>query len=253
MNQVEFKIRLELYQKGEWAKCFYLSCNNPAAYNRPESFCSHRCEALSNKENRLNAFHEWFKNNPEKQSAKSKKTWSNPKTRKKLSETQKERHQDLSIRKRQVKNTIATWTPEREKKYLQRMTVGHRKRIPEKSGTVYASTKGTYTSTKGITSNIIPYKNQWQLTAFRKIDENPLVISWSFLSHVIPYKNFETKLNAYIAMDLEIHYTDGSAKLVLIRPDGINLENEFRTLVPIEQYCQKNNFTFEVWTKEALT
>lgn len=191
-----------------------------------------------------------------------------PEQRKKLGDTQRKRYSNPELRKRQGRKREISWTPELGLDLSKKITLGINRRWTEKKCKVpYESSKGIYSNPpKGQTfrrlrlgkrvnqSSTIPYKNQWQLISFKKLDANPLVKHWIFLNTAIHYQDLYHDMPRHIAIDLEVYYTDNTRKLILIRPRGMQVEHhEFYSLHSIEKYCEENNYAFEIWTAEALT
>jgi hypothetical protein len=191
----------------------------------------------------------YWKDHPELRSELSKKIWT-PERRKKLGVTQSKRLTP-EVRRKQGISKQKSWTPELGVILSRQITLGRNRQFTEKSCKVfYESLKGKYKKT----NNFIPYKNQWQLIAFKKLDENPFVKNWNFLNNAIQYRDLVRDKFSHIAIDLEVYYKDDSKKLILIRPEGINLDHcESNSLSFIEKYCIENNYSFEIWTREAFT
>ena len=203
----------------------------------------------------------YWKNHPELRSELSKKIWSIPERRKKLGITQSKRLTP-EVRRKQGIAKQKSWTPELGVILSKQITLGqNRKWTERKCKDFYESSKGNYKKSdyahlkekQKHSNNFIPYKNQWQLIAFKKLDENPFVKNWIFLNTAIQYKDLVREKFSHVAIDLDVYYTDGTKKLILIRPEGMNLDHcESNSLSFIEKYCIENNYSFEIWTKEAL-
>jgi hypothetical protein len=204
----------------------------------------------------------YWKNHLTLRSELSKKIWANPERRKKLGITQSKRLTP-EVRRKQGISKQKSWTPELGAILSRQITLGRNRQHAEKKCKVfYESLKGNYQKSdyahlkekQKQSNNLIPYKTQWQLTAFKKLDENPLVKNWNFLTIAIQFKDLARKKFSHIAIDLEVFYTDNTKKLILIRPNGFQLEHhEFNSLSYIEKYCVENRYSFEIWTKEAFT
>lgn len=167
------------------------------------------------------------------------------------------------VRRKQGISKQQSWTPELGVILSRQITLGRNRQFAEKVCKIfYESSKGNYKKSSYASlkerskqsSNFVPYKNQWQLIVFKKLDENPFVKNWIFLNTAIQYKDLVREKFSHIAIDLDVYYADGTKKLILIRPEGINLDHcESNSLSFIEKYCIENNYDFEIWTKEALT
>jgi len=192
----------------------------------------------------------WCKLHRKERSELSKKFWSNPENRRRLGITQSKRLTP-EVRRKQGISKQKSWTPILGVILSKQITLGRNRQNAEKiCKEFYKSRKGNFKDS----SNLVPYKTQWQLTAFKKLDDNPLIKNWNFLTVAIQYKDLLRDKFSHIAIDLEVFYNDGTKKLILIRPDGMQLEHhEFNSLSYIEKYCIENKYSFEIWTKEAFT
>jgi hypothetical protein len=119
------------------------------------------------------------------------------------------------------------------------------------TGLTYLSPKGKF-KRRYYRKSGIPYRTEWDFKAFKYFDENPLVISWTFLGKALPYHDKSRKLPKHIPIDFEVTYKNGLNQMVLIRPEGIQYQ-QLESLRAIEEYCEKNKIELEIWTREQFT
>lgn len=240
-----------LLKQGLWAKCARPDCPNPASKNRPGSYCGAVCNALCTVNARIPKLKKWFAEHPE-----LNREWTEDQ-KKKQSYIIK-RGYELGKRVPRKYSTIDDFILTSKT-----ITLGKAKAKAIKTGLLYASAKGKFNSyyKKGhrcFRKLEIPYRNEFDLMAFKSLDENPLVKSWIFLDDVFSYspkfyaKNLKRKIPRHIVIDFKVEYMDGTNKLIFLRPEGIKLFS-FGILQALEEYCLREKLSFEVWTKENFS
>lgn len=235
--------RADLLAQGLWPKCAREGCSNPAWRDIPGSCCSPSCRAYFNTNKRISRLKQYISENPERW---SRLHIADADQIAKCSKSNKEKFKDHGPRKYESLSEYVN-TSRTVKLGTQRM-----KAI--KTGLRYTSSKGKF-KVRYYKKREIPYRNEWDLKAFKSLDENPLVKSWSFLNQALPYpdKNDENReIPRHFPVDLEIEYRDGSRRMVILSPNGISVMY-FGILRALEEYCLKEKIELEFWTKEYFT
>lgn len=240
-----FEEKANLLKQGLWAKCSYQECPNPARRNQSGSFCSPKCAAHNFVNRRIPALKQWISSDTERWSRIHLAT---DEQKKKNSESNKKKFKDKGPREYSKTSEFAQTSAS--------TILGFARKEAISSGLTYLSIKGSFQANKGKRRNRrrykireIPYRHEWDLKAFKSLDENPTVESWTFLKRTLPWPNKSREFPNHIAIDLEIKYRNGKTKLVLIRPKGL-LFQSFQVLLELEKYCLKEKIDLEVWTKE---
>jgi len=249
------KERLKLIQLGQWHKCDNHKCNNPARLNFPISFCSRHCVAIYYTNVRMMGREKYYKENKEIVIKRMKKIWSYEDRRKSHSEKIIQNWKDPESRKYRLRCMANSYTKKRLETISKDRTLIAQQIISRSTKKIYNSQKGLYKSSapNAFYSNNIPYRNDYDLRAFHSLDKNSLVLKWIFLDFVIPYKSLKREYNQHIAIDLNVYYKYDIRKLILIKPDGFEIEEYSLNIIKaIENYCLKNKYEFEIWTKEVL-
>lgn len=119
--------------------------------------------------------------------------------------------------------------------------------------------------------NTVVYRSRWEYFAFKWCDTDGRVKRWSSEEVVVPYVyQVDDRIHSYY-VDLFIEYTNGTKKLVEIKPHSQTqppqgkrrtkkLIQEAATFVKnqdkwaaADAYARKKGWKFEVWTEHHLT
>jgi len=247
--------RLKLIQLGQWHKCDNPKCNNPSYNNTSISFCSPHCVAIYYTDVRKVGHTKYFRENKEIVSKKRKKYWADEDNRKSQSEKMIQWWKNPENKKYLLRRFANSYTKKRLETISRDRTLIAQQIISRSTKKIYASKKGLYKNSNLDVpySNNIQYRNEYDLKAFHSLDKNSLVIKWIFLDFVIPYKSLKKEYDQHIAIDLDVYYKYNIRKLILIKPDGFEIEEYSLNIIKaIERYCLENKCEFEIWTKEIL-
>lgn len=116
------------------------------------------------------------------------------------------------------------------------------------------------------------FRSSWELSAFKWLDGNPDVVSWSSEECVIPYILPEDeKVHRYFP-DLKITWASGKTFIVEIKPEKETIppkvtkkKNQIRLMEEIStfsknsakweaasKWCAQRGYIFNVWTEKSL-
>jgi hypothetical protein len=191
--------------------------------------------------------------------------YSNDEVRNKISQTKKEQYSSGEVvhpflgrnHSEETKNKLSEirriegrWKGENNPAYG-----GQSKEVKEKmsktraermqSGEIHAKLLGIANTKKGGNAR---YRSNWEKQHFENLDNDIHVLSFISEPFVIQYE-YVQKRN-YIP-DIFIIYTDGTKKLVEIKPSYfLDAEINKCKFAAAEKYCQEKGMIFEVWTEK---
>lgn len=221
---------VENYYNNIWPKCFEQNCSNKVKFSNGKfrKFCSLRCRTISTNKSDIgrNA---------------NKKSWTKER-REKHSEKLKSIYQNNIELKNRISSSVKNAMTEDVKNIISYQVC--------KSITIEnASKNNIYNSIKGYKKNGLQnlnYKNNYELQAFKTLDSNAWVIKWFYEGIIIKLDN-----GKHTVVDLEVYYNDGTKKIIEIRHKDFP-DKEFSRLKAIQDYCNENNYIFEIWTEKEV-
>lgn len=222
-----YEQKLSMMERGFWLKCAIPSCPNPASRNYVGSCCSDKCFDIVRYANlKDNGKYYRTKRHRKKRAAAHRRWW------------RTEEGADLRERLVPMMSSMGV----REK------VAFSRKRTAKEQQAIgrYESPKGTYKE-----GHLIPYRNEFEEEAFKRIDANPTVVRWSYSELSVPYYQPGQVRKSFLFPDLLIEYSDGRKKVLDLKPDGYTADtlSEFQAM---NGWCSEKGILYEVWTLESL-
>jgi hypothetical protein len=112
--------------------------------------------------------------------------------------------------------------------------------------------KGLFWSVKN--NKNIPYRSNYELLAFTFLERFSDVVSYIYEPFHIAYQDKEG-IRRRTVPDLLVFYSDGSKKLIEIKPQfkiNGNIDGTLEKLRLYKEYAENNDMRFEVWTEKEL-
>lgn len=215
-------------ERGYWLKCNNPSCDKPAFVNKIGSYCSNECRKPFVYETLKPYAGKWYR-------------------------TKKYRKQKSAQHKRLWKGEMGEKIREKLIPLMSSLEVREKVAFSRKRTAKKLQAIGFYDSPKGLYggNHLIPYRNEFEKEAFKRIDENPTVIRWTYSELSVPYNNNGEMRKSFLFPDMVIEYSDGRRKVLDLKPDGFAPESisEFQAMIT---WCSEKNLMYEVWTKESF-
>lgn len=221
---------IENYLDNKRPKCANPECNKFVEYasGKFRKVCSRKCRII-------------VVNKSENGRAAMKKSWT-PERRKKQSETLSNIYNNPEIRKRIGKLVKESLSSADIRNKISKKVVESMLYENSKNKNLYFAKKGF----KKNELNNLNFKNQYELEVFKILDNDTNISKWYY--ECVPIKLSNDK---YTNVDLEIFYTNGTKKIVEIRHQYFP-DNEFKRLNDIKNYCDNNNYIFEIWSEKEI-